>query len=111
MRMLRIALAQCRQTGDFDANAATILKWLDEAGRAGVQILCFPETQTVGYRVDIATPGQPAPIEPLDELHHAVARRCGELGMACILGTETPLESAPRGGKPYNSALVVSERG
>ena len=31
--------------------------------------------------------------------------------MACILGTETPLESNPHHGKPYNSALVISEAG
>jgi len=111
MKTLRIALAQCRQTGDFDENAGTILSWLDKAGRAGAQIVCFPETQTVGYRVDIATPERPVPVEPLDELHRAVARRCGERGVACVLGTETPLESDPHGGKPYNSALVISERG
>jgi len=50
-------------------------------------------------------------VEDLDDLHLRVARRCGELGMACVLGTETPLPSDPRGGKPYNSALVVSEHG
>jgi predicted amidohydrolase len=72
-----------------------------------VQALCFPETQTVGYRVDIATPDQPVPAERLEELHQRVARRCGELGLACVLGTETPR----RGARPYNSALVVSERG
>jgi predicted amidohydrolase len=111
MKMLRIALAQCGQTGDFDTNAKTILTWLDEAGRAGVQIVCFPETQTVGYRVDIATPDRWVPVDQLDELHREVARRCGELGMACVLGTETPLASDPHSEKPYNSALVISERG
>ncbi len=111
MKRLKIGLAQCRQTGDFDANAATILGKLEEASRAGVQVLCFPETQTVGYRVDIATPDQPVPVERLDELHQAVAGRCGELGLACVLGTETPLGPDPRHGKPYNSALVISERG
>ena len=111
MSSLRIALAQCRQTADLDANAATIFRMLDEAARQRVQVLCFPETQTVGYRVDIATPSQPVPVERLAELHGEVAARCGRVGMACILGTETPLESDPRRGKPYNSALVVSEAG
>jgi predicted amidohydrolase len=111
MKMLRIGLAQCRQTADFDDNAQTILRWLDAAGRSGVQIVCFPETQTVGYRVDIATPQQPVPVEKLADLHRTVARRCGELKLACVLGTETPLESDPHQGKPYNSAMVISERG
>jgi predicted amidohydrolase len=111
MKMLRIGLAQCRQTADFEENAETILTWLDAAGRSGVQIVCFPETQTVGYRVDIAKPEQPVPVEQLNDLHSVVARRCRELNLACVLGTETPLESDPYRGKPYNSALVISERG
>lgn len=107
MRTLKIGLAQCRQTGDFDTNASTIFRFLEEAGRAGVQVLCFPETQTVGYRVDIATPETLVPSARLEDLDGRVAARCRTLGMACILGTETPAGSA----KPYNSALVISERG
>ena len=111
MKMLTIGLAQTRQTGDFDRNADTILRFVEQAGERGVQILCFPETQTVGYRVDIATPETVCPAEKLSSLHERVARRCGELKMACILGTETPAEPAGGRGKPYNSALVISERG
>jgi ribosomal-protein-alanine N-acetyltransferase len=111
MSSLRIGLAQCRQTADFDTNAATVFRMLDAAARQRVQVLCFPETQTVGYRVDIATPEQPVPVDRLAELHGRVAERCAQLGMACVLGTETPLEADPRRGKPYNSALVISERG
>ena len=111
MSLMTIGLAQCGQTADFDANARTIFRFLDEAHRAGVQIVCFPETQTVGYRVDIATPDTPVEPERLADLHERIARRCGELQMACILGTETPLESDPRRGKPYNSALVISPEG
>jgi predicted amidohydrolase len=111
MRQLKIGLAQCRQTGDFADNRATIRRFLEEASRAGVQILCFPETQTVGYRVDIATPEMPVPVDQLQDLHHEVAQFCGRAGMACILGTETPLAADPHRGKPYNSALVISETG
>ena len=111
MKLLKIGLAQVRQSDDFDANADRILDSLDEAGKQGVQILCFPETQTVGYRVDISEPHAPVPVQRLDELHATVAKRCGDLGMACVLGTETPSESDPVNGKPYNSALVISEHG
>src|SRR5262245_56290730 len=106
---LTIGLAQCRQTGDFAANAAVIRRFLEDAARAGVRILCFPETQTVGYRVDISTPERPVPVAELEDLHGEVAQFCGREGMACVLGTETP--AATPGGKPYNSALVVSESG
>jgi len=111
MSRLRIGVAQCRQTDHFQRNTDTIFASLEEAGRAGVQIVCFPETQTVGYRVDIATPETPVEPDRLADLHARVARRCGQLGLACILGTETPLESEPLHGKPYNSALVISADG
>jgi ribosomal-protein-alanine N-acetyltransferase len=111
MHMLRIALAQTKQVNDFNANADSILRFLEDAGRQGVQILCFPETQTVGYRVDIAQPDAPVPVKELEALHAEVAGRCKELGMACILGTETPSETDPVHGKPFNSALVVSDQG
>lgn len=111
MQMLRIGLAQTRQTSDFDFNKETILRFVEQAGAAGVQILCFPETQTVGYRVDITPTDLPVPEEKLRDLHDLVARRCGELGMACILGTETPFESYLHAAKPYNSVVVISEQG
>src|SRR5262245_45536665 len=111
MNTLRIALAQARQAADFDANAETIFRFVDDAAARGVQILCFPETQTVGYRVDISPTDAPVPVEKLAALHTEVAARCRAAGMACILGTETPLESDPIGGKPYNSALVIDQHG
>lgn len=111
MSLLTIGLAQARQVADFGTNARTILRFVEEAAESGVQVLCFPETQTVGYRVDITPANAPVPVGALEDLHLRVADRCGELGMACVLGTETPLESDPLHGKPYNSALVVSERG
>lgn len=107
MSQLRIALAQSKQTDDFNANAETILRFLDNAGERGVQILCFPETQTVGYRVDTVPADAPIPAEDLAALHRQVAERCRELGMACVLGTEVPSGQ----GKPYNSALVIDETG
>ena len=111
MRPLTIGLAQVRQSADLDANEQTILRTLERAGAAGVQILCFPEGQTVGYRVDVTPPDAPVPVERLADLHARVARRCGELGMACVLGTETAHPSDPHRSKPYNSALVIAEDG
>ncbi len=111
MRLLKIALAQVRQSDDFDANAERILRSIDNAGKQGVQILCFPEAQTVGYRVGIVESRAPVPVERLEVLHATVAERCKALGMACVLGTETPSEADPVHDKPYNSALVISEHG
>ena len=91
VNQLRIGLVQCRQTDSFSANESTIFNFLEKAASANVRIVCFPETQTVGYRVDIATPELQIEPERLDDLHRRVAERCGELGLACILGTETLL--------------------
>ena len=106
MTTLRIALAQTRQTADLGDNRLAILQAMDEAAGHAVQILCFPETQTVGYRVDINSPEAIVPAEWLDEIHAEVSQRCASAGMACILGTETPAQA-----KPYNTALVINEAG
>ena len=111
MTTLTIGLAQVRQTADLETNAATILEYLDRAAEAGVQVLCFPETQTAGYRADIRDAGAPVEVEALEALHAEVAERCGRAGMACVLGTEIPLASDPVGGRPYNSTIIISETG
>jgi predicted amidohydrolase len=107
VKSIRIGLAQCRQTDDLASNRRTIFRYLEDAARQDVQIVCFPETQTVGYRVDIATPETVVVPAALEALHDEIVNRCGSLGMACILGTETPVD----GAKPYNTALVISEHG
>ena len=104
---LRVALAQTRQTDDFDDNCAAIFEALESASGAGAQIVCLPEAQTVGYRVDIVPVDAPVPATKLDAVHRSVAARCKELNLACILGTETPVT----GAKPLNTALVISEYG
>jgi ribosomal-protein-alanine N-acetyltransferase len=114
MNTLTIGLAQVCQTDDFETNARTILDYMEKASAAGVQILCFPEAQTVGYRADITAAGAPVPIAPLNELHAQVSRRCAQFNMACILGTEILAEAPsgqPKDIKPFNSVIVISEKG
>ena len=111
MTTLRIGLAQTPQSDNLKQNESAIREYLDRAVDAGVQILCFPEVQTAGYRVDITAADAPVQVDELQAIHASVAEYCGKHSMACILGTEIPLESDPCGGKPYNSALVISEVG
>ena len=111
MNTLRIGLAQVRQTDRFDDNVKTIFRFLEQAADERVQIVCFPETQTRGYRADITSAGAPVLVRELSDLHQRVAKRCGDLKLACVLGTEIPLESDPERGKPYNSVIVISETG
>lgn len=110
MTTVRIGLAQAAATADFSTNSAAVFRFLDEAAAAGVQILCFPETHTVGYRVDVASTDLPVPVAELEDLHARVAARCGELEIACVLGTETPVPGDAN-VKPYNTALVIDEHG
>lgn len=110
MNKITIGLAQSRQTSDRGDNEKAIFQFLDKSASREVQILCFPETQTVGYRADITAADAPVPIGALTDLHGRVARPCGELGIACLLGTETP-HGDPTQNKPYNSVLVISETG
>ena len=107
MSQLRIGLAQTRQTPDRHANRRAILDAFDRAAAQDVQVLCFPEAQTVGYRVDISPVDAPVPVDWLEEGHAEVAERCAQHGMACILGTEMASDA----NKPFNTALVIGEDG
>ena len=111
MTTLRIGLAQTRQSDNLQQNQHAIREYLDRAVDAGVQVLCFPEAQTAGYRVDIPAADAPVQVDELRAIHASIAAYCGKQKMACIMGTEIPLESDPHRGKPYNSALVISEMG
>ena len=107
MNNITIGLAQTIQTADLSRNRETIFRFMDQASEAGVDILCFPESQTVGYRVDITAADFPCPERELAALHKEVARGCANNNMSCILGTETPIVDS----KPYNSALVIDNEG
>jgi NAD+ synthase (glutamine-hydrolysing) len=50
MRTLRIALAQINPTvGDFEGNVSKIIGYIEESGKAGAQIVVFPELSITGY--------------------------------------------------------------
>lgn len=107
---LRITLAQCQQTADFDTNTRTIVRCLDDAAKPQAQIVCFPETQTVGDRLDFAQPDTPVEPSRLDDLPHRVARSCRDWNLEFLLRTETPHGSQPA-GKPDDSALAIIPNG
>jgi predicted amidohydrolase len=92
-------------------NTTTILRFIDKAKSEDVQIICFPEAQTVGYRGAITPVSTPVLTKALQETHRQIAKLCGEYGIGCVLGTETPNESSPKTSLPFNSALVISPEG
>jgi hypothetical protein len=73
---------------------------VEDAARQRVQVLCFPETQTVGYRVDISTPDRPVPVEWLAELEGRLATAVRGPRHGVRPRTETPLESDPTAASP-----------
>ena len=73
MTTLRIGLAQTPQSDNLKQNESAIREYLDRAVDAGVQILCFPEVQTAGYRVDITAADAPVQVDELQEIHASVA--------------------------------------
>jgi ribosomal-protein-alanine N-acetyltransferase len=105
---IRVGVAQIPQTNDIETNHDKIIEYLHLSGSKDVDILCFPEAQTQGYRVDIVEHDAPVLNSRLEEIHREVATVCGDLNMACILGTELP---NPGGGKLFNAALVIDEHG
>ncbi len=107
MGTIRIGVAQVPQIDDLEANFRKVMEYLERAGDAQVDILCFPEAQIPGYRADITAHDAPVQAERLAECTQAVAERCGELGIACILGTEIPVP----GKKPLNSVAIIDEAG
>ena len=96
MNQIRIALAQSRQTADREDNRRAVFAAMENAAAQHVQILCFPETQTVGYRADIVAADAAVPTDWLDQVHGEVAAGCARLGMACILGTEISSDGGNR---------------
>ncbi|MBM4140689.1 MAG: NAD+ synthase [Nitrospira sp.] len=50
MKTLRLALAQINPTvGDFEGNVSKIIYYIEEASKAGAQIVTFPELAITGY--------------------------------------------------------------
>ncbi|MEW6213981.1 MAG: NAD+ synthase [Nitrospirota bacterium] len=50
MRALRIALAQINPTvGDFEGNVSKIINYIENARKAGAQVVTFPELAITGY--------------------------------------------------------------
>ena len=87
---VRIGLTQTRQTVALADNSEAILWLLDDAAQAGVEVPCFPETQMIGYRVDIRRAREPVRVDVFDEFYPQVTQWCGRLGIEAILGTELP---------------------
>ena len=107
MTHIRVGLAQVSPTPDLSQNLSTALEFMKRAASKEVEILCFPEAHLAGYRAGILDPEAPCDSSLLAEALEQVAASCRELSLAVVLGTETPNPA----GKPFNSAVVIDDRG
>ena len=112
MTSVRVGSAQIAQSTDIDENVRQALWALEEAARNNVQIVCLPEAHLAGYRGPVRPNDDPMILTALDDAHETLAKRCGELGLAAIIGTETPsIDNQGEVARPYNSAWFISEHG
>ena len=107
MEKIRIGVAQVPQTADIQKNLDKTIQFMEKAFDRGVEILCFPETHLSGYRVGLREPDDPCDEDGLSRAAETISKKCRELSLGIILGTETPNP----GGKPFNSALVLDRNG
>jgi len=107
MKTIRIGVAQVPQTASVETNLDKALEYMEKAKTRGVELLCFPETHLPGYRVGVLGPDAPCDADALRRALDAVGKRCRELGMGVVIGTETPNGS----GRPFNTAVVVDASG
>lgn len=105
MPRCRIALANLPFPASANDSLVRSLAAIADAGRQGVDLLCFPECYVPGYRA----PGHPVgpPDAPFQErAWQAVAASARDANVGVVLGTERVVD-----GRPMISTLVVNRDG
>ncbi|HEX4933845.1 MAG TPA: carbon-nitrogen hydrolase family protein [Gemmatimonadaceae bacterium] len=87
MSPLRIALANLRYPASPDESVALATRAIADAGRAGAEIVCFPECYVPGYRGMGHTP-PPPDAAFLEQAWRAVADAARGADTCVLLGTE-----------------------
>src|SRR5512140_2782299 len=102
---MRIALANQPYPRSPDDAITLAVTAIANAGRAGAQIICFPECFVPGYR-DPNHPVPPPDPAFLERAWRAIAEAAGAARVAVVLGTERVVD-----GKLLATALVIDDRG
>lgn len=87
MTAVRVALANVRVPATRDESVALAASAIDEAGRRGARVVCFPECFIPGYRWPGAAMPPPDPAF-LERAWASVADAARRAGITVILGTE-----------------------
>jgi predicted amidohydrolase len=103
-RGLKVGLGQVRvHMGDKKANVAGLLRAVDEAARAGCDVVALPECSLAGWLSDSARNAAESVPGPLIRKLQAEAKR---RRMAIVVGLEER-----DGERVYNSAVMIDRRG
>jgi predicted amidohydrolase len=105
MTPFRIALANVRYPDGPDDSVARAVAAIDEAGRAGADLVCFPEEYVPGYRL-LGHRVPPPDAGFLERAWKAVAAAAARANVAVVLGTERIVEGGLR-----ITALVLDRDG
>ncbi|MBY0309402.1 MAG: carbon-nitrogen hydrolase family protein [Phycisphaerales bacterium] len=100
-----MALANLRQPATPADSVARAVAAVEEAGRRGAQIICFPECYVPGYRTR-GKPALPPDEEFLERAWSAIARAAAAAHTAVVLGTERIVN-----GALVATALVIDATG
>jgi predicted amidohydrolase len=101
----RIALANIPRASTPDESVTLAVAAVEDAGREGADIVCFPEAYVPGYRLlggDVPPPDEFF----LQRAWMRVAEAASRAGITVILGTERVLS-----GRPMISAMVINRDG
>lgn len=105
MKKVRIALANLRYPSTPDESVELTIGAVEQASKAGAEIVCFPECFVPGYR-GLGRVPPPADAEFLDRAWAKVAEAAARNRIAVVLGTER-LE----GRRVLASAIVIDADG
>lgn len=93
--------------GEVQQNVNTLCAWLDraKAGFPGADLVVFPEGSLQGYHV---TNWEDTVVDLEGPEVAALATHCRQLGVWAHFSL---LERNPGGGKPYNTSLLIDDKG
>ena len=104
-RRLTVAAAQIIGESDIRASTQIVLKRIDEAAKAGVHVIGFPEGTLFGYTTRKAYWRSAKP-ENFAAAERSIARRCRTRNVAAVVGSAHQID-----GQWYNSLAIIDETG
>jgi beta-ureidopropionase len=106
---VKAALVQCTWTGDKDAMIEKHVRYIDEAGRSGVQVMCLQELFYGPYFCQVQDNKHFAYTEPIPE--GPTTKLMQELARKHRMVLIVPMFEEERTGFYYNTAAVIDADG